>query len=179
VWLDTRTLKTCHQLIEQEGDKFKLQPICGLPIATYFSAMKVKWLMDHVPAVAEACKNGDCAFGTIDSWLIWVCLNLFLVYCELELNKNTTRKRITFNRCDQCITNNVDEPQDFTMGERNLRVCLLVIVFISLFSKLNIPVTILPEIKSSSEIYGEVSSGFLQGIPISGVFCSSFHSHPN
>jgi glycerol kinase len=50
---------------------------CGLPISTYFSALKVKWLMDNVLQVKDAIKEDRCAFGTVDSWLLWVKLYLF------------------------------------------------------------------------------------------------------
>ena len=51
---------------------------CGLPFSTYFSALKIKWLIDNVTEVKEAIKKNRCAFGTVDSWILWVCLNFFL-----------------------------------------------------------------------------------------------------
>ena len=49
------------------------QPRCGLPISTYFSALKIKWLMENCPDVVKAIEEGNCLFGTVDTWLIWVC----------------------------------------------------------------------------------------------------------
>ena len=51
-----------------------LQDICGLPITTYFSAVKLRWLLDNCPKVAQAAAEGRCLFGTVDSWLIWVSM---------------------------------------------------------------------------------------------------------
>ena len=70
VWLDTRT----HELVKSEASKSPLgvnrfRPITGLPLSTYFSAMKIKWLIDNVPAVASAINTDSCCFGTVDSFL--------------------------------------------------------------------------------------------------------------
>lgn len=70
VWQDTRTTEFCNQLSgEDNQDRFRLQT--GLPIATYFSGPKIKWLMDHDPNIFTACHSGNALFGTIDTWLIW------------------------------------------------------------------------------------------------------------
>ena len=50
------------------------QGLCGLPITTYFSAVKLRWLLDNCPKVAEAARQGRCLFGTVDSWLLWVSI---------------------------------------------------------------------------------------------------------
>ena len=50
------------------------QGLCGLPITTYFSAVKLRWLLDNSPKVAEAARQGRCLFGTVDSWLLWVSI---------------------------------------------------------------------------------------------------------
>ena len=52
---------------------FVLQPYCGLPITTYFSAVKLRWLLDNSETVQKAVKEGRCLFGTVDSWIMWVC----------------------------------------------------------------------------------------------------------
>ena len=49
-----------------------MQPYCGLPITTYFSAVKLRWLMDNSENVQKAVKEGRCLFGTVDSWIMWV-----------------------------------------------------------------------------------------------------------
>ena len=94
VWLDTRTSSTVDELLLKCNNNpnclkatllfeaffillknlklclFKEE--CGLPISTYFSALKIKWLMDNVLQVKDAIKEDRCAFGTVDSWLLWV-----------------------------------------------------------------------------------------------------------
>ena len=76
VWLDARTSTTVETLAESTPSKRTdyWQPVCGLPLSTYFSGVKVRWLLDHVPAVAAAMKNDTLMFGTVDSWLIYVSL---------------------------------------------------------------------------------------------------------
>lgn len=70
VWQDTRTKDICDQLAEAGGqDRFR--PKTGLPLATYFSGPKIKWLLDNIEGLREAAERGDAIFGNIDSWLIW------------------------------------------------------------------------------------------------------------
>ena len=70
VWQDTRTKEICDELEREEGpDRFR--PSVGLPISTYFSGPKLRWILEHVEGVREAAERGDALFGTIDSWLIW------------------------------------------------------------------------------------------------------------
>lgn len=70
VWQDTRTDKICNALAADGGqDRFRAQ--VGLPLATYFSGPKVKWLLDNVPGLREAAEKGDAVFGNIDTWVIW------------------------------------------------------------------------------------------------------------
>ncbi len=74
VWHDMRTSKIVEELITKYGDKDKFKKICGLPINTYFSAVKIKWMIDNIPEINERVKNNDInlCFGTIDSWIIYV-----------------------------------------------------------------------------------------------------------
>jgi glycerol kinase len=70
VWQDTRTDKICNRLAEDGGqDRFRAD--VGLPLATYFSGPKVKWLLDNVDGLREAAEKGDAVFGNLDTWLIW------------------------------------------------------------------------------------------------------------
>ncbi|MBA4394176.1 MAG: glycerol kinase [Desulfobacca sp.] len=70
VWQDTRTAEFCSELIKQSGqDRFR--PKTGLPLATYFSGPKIKWLLDHVPGARQKAEKGELLFGTMDTWLIW------------------------------------------------------------------------------------------------------------
>jgi glycerol kinase len=70
VWQDTRTDRICRQL-EQEGHAPLFQRKTGLPLATYFSGPKIRWILDNVPGAHAAAEAGDLLFGTVDAWLIW------------------------------------------------------------------------------------------------------------
>lgn len=76
VWLDARTKSTVESLLlkVKHGNKDFLKKHCGLPISTYFSALKLRWLMDNVHVVRQAIEEDRCLFGTVDSWLIWVMI---------------------------------------------------------------------------------------------------------
>ncbi|RZB40299.1 glycerol kinase-like, partial [Asbolus verrucosus] len=145
VWMDMRTSSTVDEIL-QHGKRSKnfLQNLCGLPVSTYFSALKIKWLMDNVEGVKEAMKEKRCLFGTIDSWLIW---NLTggvkggLHVTDVTNASRTMLMNIETLKWDPSLCNIFD-----------------------------IPMNILPEIKSSSEIYGYITDAtVLSGIPISGV----------
>lgn len=69
--MDTRTEVTIDQILGKR-DKNILAPLCGLPLSTYFSALKIRWLMDNVSEVRDAIERDVCVFGTVDTWLIWV-----------------------------------------------------------------------------------------------------------
>lgn len=70
-----RTSSTVDRLLEKVPNKVKnknyLQPLCGLPLSPYFSAVKLKWLIDNVQSVQQSVHNQTCLFGTVDSWLLW------------------------------------------------------------------------------------------------------------
>ena len=70
VWQDTRTDKICKELAEN-GGQYRFQKKTGLPLATYFSGPKIKWLLKNNPEILESAEKGDAIFGTIDTWLIW------------------------------------------------------------------------------------------------------------
>jgi glycerol kinase len=70
VWQDTRTKEICDALAE-EGGQDRFRPKTGLPLATYFSGPKLKWLLDNVAGLREAAERGEAIFGNIDTWLIW------------------------------------------------------------------------------------------------------------
>jgi glycerol kinase len=70
VWQDTRTDTLCRELAE-EGGRDRFRATTGLPLATYFSGPKLRWLLDHVGGLRRAAESGDALFGTVDTWLIW------------------------------------------------------------------------------------------------------------
>ncbi|CAN9498074.1 unnamed protein product [Ophioblennius macclurei] len=144
VWLDLRTQPTVERLINKTPGRNKnhLKHKTGLPISTYFSAVKLRWLMDNVAEVRDAMVSHRAMFGTVDSWLIW-CLTGGKsggVHCTDVTNASRT---MLFN----IHTLNWDP---------------------ELCKYFGIPMEILPRVRSSSEIYGLMKSGALSGIPISG-----------
>ncbi len=70
VWQDTRTDLHCQELA-REGGQDRLRGKTGLPLATYFSGPKLRWILDHVPEAQKRAENGELLFGTIDTWVIW------------------------------------------------------------------------------------------------------------
>ena len=135
VWQDTRTDEICTNLaIEGGQDRFRSRT--GLPLATYFSGPKVKWLLDNVPAARRKAENGELLFGNIDTWLIW----------------NLTGVHIT----------------DVTNASRTMLMDLKTLTWDDEILKLlDIPASLLPEIRSSSEVYA-TARGLFEGIPVSG-----------
>lgn len=77
VWLDVRTSKIVDDLLKTKGTQCvnAVVQCSGLPLSTYFSSVKLKWLLQNVTAVKEAVELGECLAGTVDSWLIWVSLS--------------------------------------------------------------------------------------------------------
>lgn len=73
MWNDARTSSTVDELISRTPGRRSdhLQSVCGLPLSTYFSAVKLRWLLDNVAAVRTAAQEKRLLFGTVDSWLIW------------------------------------------------------------------------------------------------------------
>ncbi|XP_050664380.1 glycerol kinase-like [Leptidea sinapis] len=144
VWLDVRTSKIIDDLKKSKGAHSinSVTQTSGLPLSTYFSSVKLKWLIQNVALVKEAISNGKCMAGTVDSWLIW---NL------------TGGSRGGIHATD--VTN---ASRTQLMSLRSLQWDKGLLRFFS------IPEQILPKIKSSSEIYGYISTGSLLGTPIAG-----------
>ncbi|XP_049947786.1 glycerol kinase-like [Schistocerca serialis cubense] len=145
VWLDVRNTDTVDELLkgvpERNQDYFK--PYCGLPVSTYFSALKLKWMMDHVPPVRKAVDDKSCMFGTVDTWLIW----------NLTGGPNGGLHVTDVTNASRTMLMNIETLQwDDTLCK----------VF-------GVPKEILPEIKSSSEIYGRIAVSPLEDVPVSGV----------
>lgn len=144
VWLDVRNTGTVDKMLSKVRDKNAeyLKPLCGLPLSTYFSACKMRWLLDNIPEVKKAVDDKKCYFGTVDTWLIW----------------NLTGG-----------VNGGLHITDVTNASRTMLMNIKTLQWDSSLCKFfGIPVHILPTIRSSSEIYGYLSDGPLQGIPLSG-----------
>ncbi len=132
VWQDTRTDRLVRELGGEAGQE-RFRELCGLPLATYFSGPKIRWLLDNVPGVRERAERGEVLFGTMDSWLIW----------------NLTGRHVT----------------DVTNASRTMLMNLRTLDWDdSLLEAIGVPRAMLPEIRSSSEVYGE-GRGVLAGVP--------------
>lgn len=144
VWLDVRTSSTIDTLVERLPDKNRnyFQSICGLPLSTYFSGVKLRWLQDNVPAVAKAIQNEECLFGTVDTWLLW----------NLTGGKNGGAHITDVTNASRTMLMNIKSRLWDT----------------ELCEFFEISTSVLPEIRSSSEVYGTFAKGPIQGCPLSG-----------
>lgn len=128
---------------ELSGGRTHFSEICGLPISTYFSAVKLLWLMENVDTVKEAVKSGDALFGTIDTWLIWNLTGGIKGGVHVTDVSNASRTMLM-----NLKTLEWDKPTLETLG---------------------ISAQILPKIVSNSEVIGKIATGWpITGIPISG-----------
>lgn len=135
VWQDTRTDAICNELA-QFGGQDRFRATTGLPLATYFSGPKLKWMLDNIPGARQRAEVGELLFGTVDTWLIW----------------NLTGRHVT----------------DVTNASRTLLMDLATLDWdADILRLLDIPRAILPEIRSSSEIYAP-ARGLLEGVPVAG-----------
>lgn len=139
VWQDRRTAGFCDQL-KSEGLSSKILDKTGLIIDSYFSATKVKWILDNVKGTRKMAENGQLAFGTIDSWLIW----------------NLTRGKLHVTDVSNASRTMLLNIHSLKWDDELLKI-------------FNIPANMLPEVRSSSEVYGETSGQFSSAIPIAGI----------
>ncbi len=137
VWQDTRVDAQVADFV-REGGQNQFRARTGLPVASYFSGLKLQWLLEHIPGARAKATTGDALFGTIDSWLAW----------------NLTGQHFT----------------DVTNASRtqmmNLYSCRWDEHMLAAF---DIPLACLPEIKSSSVVYGTIQNGPLTGVILSGL----------
>ena len=141
VWQDTRTDRIVAELAGSGGqDRFRERS--GLPLATYFSGPKVRWILENIDGARDRVEAGDLLFGNVDSWLIWN------------------------------LTGGADgglHMTDVTNASRTLMMDLRSLSWDQETAQtIGVPGSMLPEIRSSSDVYGEVKSGPLAGIPIAG-----------
>ncbi|MBN6730023.1 glycerol kinase GlpK [Burkholderia multivorans] len=140
VWQDRRTADFCDSL-KKQGLEAKVRTKTGLPIDSYFSATKIRWILDNVPGARDKARQGKLAFGTVDSWLVWN-----FTKHELHVTDVTNASRtMLFN----IHTRQWDD---------------------ELLELLDIPRSMLPEVKASSEIYGHTKTTvFASKIPLAGI----------
>lgn len=139
VWQDRRTARYCDEL-RAAGYESIVQEKTGLLIDAYFSGTKLKWLLDNVPGAREKAERNELAFGTVDSWLVWKLTNGQLHMTDVSNASRTLLLNIH--------TQNWDD---------------------QLLALLDIPRSLLPVVRDSSEIYAYTSDVFGMRVPIAGV----------
>ena len=141
VWQDTRTDALCRELGAGDPDRFKART--GLPLATYFAGPKARWILDHVEGARARAEAGELLFGTMDSWVIWN------------------------------LTGGPDggvHVTDVTNASRTLLMDLDTLAWArDLAEEVGVPLAMLPEIRSSSQVYGTCAAGPLAGVPVAGA----------
>ena len=143
VWQDTRTDAICQQLAALGGGAERYKAKVGLPLATYFSGPKVRWILDNIDGARARAEAGDLIFGNMDTWVIWN------------------------------MTGGVDGGIHITEPTNASRTMLMDLDTLSwdadIAAEMGIPLSMLPEIRSSSEIYAQDrKQGVLAGVPIAG-----------
>ena len=140
VWQDRRTASYCDEL-KAAGHANTIQQKTGLVIDAYFSATKLKWILDNVSGAREKAEKGELAFGTIDSWLVWKLSGGKIHVTDVS---NASRTMLL-----------------------NIHTCQWDDALLNLFT---IPASVLPDVKASSKIYGTTSSAVPEiKIPIAGI----------
>jgi len=142
VWQDRRTAGFCDQL-KSQGLESLIRDRTGLVIDAYFSASKLKWILDQVPGARSRAEKGELAFGTVDSWLVWK-----LTGGKLHLTDSTNASRTMLYNIHQ--------------GKWDAELLRI----------FDIPAPILPDVRSSSEVYGptgSIMSPGSVGVPIAGI----------
>ena len=143
VWQDTRTQKIVEELGGEQGaDRYK--EIVGLPLATYFSGPKVKWILDNVEGARERAEAGDLVMGTMDTWVLWNLTG------GVKGGAHVT---------------------DVTNASRTMLMNLKTLDWEpSIAADMGIPMSMLPEIRSSAEVYGVGrAQGLLADVPVAGI----------
>lgn len=139
VWQDTRVAELADKLESSVGTAF-FREKTGLPISTYFSSLKLVWLLENVPGLREDAEAGLALFGNMDTFTVWHLTGGKLHLTDVTNASRTQLMNLETLAWDQEILNT-----------------------------LNIPAAMLPEIRSSSEVYGEITAEPLAGIPLAGI----------
>ena len=141
VWQDTRTDKICNELAKNGGqDRFREK--VGLPLATYFSGPKIKWILDNVSGARAKAEKGEVLFGNIDTWVIWNLTGGPKGGVHVTDVSNASRTMLMNLKT-------LDWDPD-------------------MLKAMDIPRAMLPAVKASSEVYGHGKNSGLEGIPVSG-----------
>ncbi|MBB5155099.1 glycerol kinase GlpK [Saccharopolyspora phatthalungensis] len=144
VWQDTRTDEIISALSAGEGGQNRYQAKTGLPLATYFSGPKIKWILDNVDGVRERAEKGELLFGNMDTWVLWNSTGGPDGGLHITDPTNASRTLL----------------MDLERLEWDADIC----------AEIGVPMAMLPEIRSSSEVYGRFRErGVFAGIPIAGI----------
>jgi glycerol kinase len=139
VWQDRRTADYCDKL-KNEGQSRMILEKTGLIIDAYFSATKVRWILENVKGARESAGRGELAFGTVDSWLVW----------------NLTGGKLHITDVSNASRTMLFNIHDLKWDEDLLKL-------------FGIPHSMLPEVRSSSDFYGETAGHFSLAVPIAGI----------
>ncbi|QIZ34608.1 glycerol kinase GlpK [Saccharopolyspora sp. ASAGF58] len=144
VWQDTRTDEIVNSLASGEGGQNRYQSKTGLPLATYFSGPKVKWILDNVDGARKRAEKGELLFGNMDTWVLWNSTGGPDGGLHITDPTNASRTLL----------------MDLERLEWDAGIC----------AEIGVPTAMLPEIRSSSEVYGTFRErGVFAGIPIAGI----------
>jgi len=144
VWQDTRTQQICEELGALGGGAARYADRVGLPLATYFSGPKIRWILDNVPGAREKAEAGRLAFGNTDTWLLWNMTGGVKGGVHVTDVTNASRTML----------------MDLATLDWNADIA----------GDMGIPMSMLPAIKSSSQVYGlGREQGMLPGVPIAGI----------
>jgi glycerol kinase len=141
VWQDTRTDQICNKL-SADGGQDRFRPKTGLPIATYFSGPKVRWILDNVDGAQQRAESGDLLFGNMDTWVIWNLTGGTDGGLHITDVSNASRTMLM-----DLATQDWDQ---------------------ELLDAIGVPRAMLPEIRGSSQVYGEAALDAVKGIPVAG-----------
>lgn len=142
VWQDTRVSEDVARFA-RDGGQDRFRPQTGLPLSTYFSSLKLRWLLENVPGAREMAAAGELLFGNIDTFLLWNLTGGPQAGVHVTDVTNASRTQLLNLR-----TLDWDE---------------------KLLTAFNIPRSVLPEVRSSSEVYGEATLKAVAGVPITGI----------
>src|SRR5215211_1112785 len=144
VWQDTRTQAIADELAALGGGAERYKDRVGLPLATYFSGPKIKWILDNVEGARERAERGDLLFGNTDAWVLWNMTGG--TEGGVHVTDPTNASRTMLMNLDTLSWNE------------------------EIAAEMGIPMSMLPEIRSSSEVYGHGrEGGMVPGVPIAGI----------
>lgn len=140
VWQDTRTQRICESLGALGGGADRYRARTGLPLATYFAGPKIRWILDEVDGARRRAQNGELAFGTVDSWLVWNLTGGVHVTDPTNASRTLLMDLDTLDWVPQIA------------------------------DEVGVPMAMLAQIRPSSQVYGQVRTpGPMAGVPIAGI----------